>query len=247
MVPQTLLPRLQRGHRNLLRSAPRLIPLAAAASRSSAACLRRPGASDDSLPAATSSTGHALSNTRRFSPAAAASWSATRWVTERDSCAIGRRDARVPTGRLLDLGCGTGRPLIEIEKPPIQRSSDDRVPAATLPLVSRNLVRIRQRDVRSDDADRRPAGWRRLFRPCVTGSGGSRGNPCRANACGRVGNSRSRRADMVVKCARHSAWRTLPCAALEAVWLRPFGAESQAALGSRDCLIGYLPLPQQSL
>ena len=42
------------------------------------------------------------------------------------------------------------------------------------------------------------------------------------------------------------AWRTLPCAALEAVWLRPFGAESQAALGSRD-LIDYLPLPQQSL
>src|ERR1019366_8348919 len=64
-------------HRNLLRSAPRLIPLAAAASRSSAACLRRAGALDDSLPAATSSTGHALSNARRFSPAAAASWSAT--------------------------------------------------------------------------------------------------------------------------------------------------------------------------
>jgi hypothetical protein len=32
--------------------------------------------------------------------------------------------------------------------------------------ASRELVRIRRRAVRNDDADRRPAGWPRLFRSC---------------------------------------------------------------------------------
>ena len=39
-----------------------------------------------------------------------------------------------------------GRALIEIERPPIHNFSDDCVSAATLPLVSRNLGRIRRRD-----------------------------------------------------------------------------------------------------
>ncbi len=43
--------------------------------------------------------------------------------------------------------------------------------------ASRELVRIRRRAVRNDDADRRPAGWPRLFRSCVAGWDEAPGNP----------------------------------------------------------------------
>src|ERR1700693_2322765 len=56
-----------------------------------------------------------------------------------------------------------GRPLIEIENPPMRRSSDDGVRAAAQRLVSRNPGQIRRTDVRSDDASYL-LGWRRLFR-----------------------------------------------------------------------------------
>src|ERR1700683_4121853 len=56
-----------------------------------------------------------------------------------------------------------GRLLIEIETTSIHRSAANDVYAAAQALLSRDLRRVRRRDVRSDDADRRLSGWRRLY------------------------------------------------------------------------------------
>jgi len=77
LIPQIASP-TPSPHQNLLRSASRLSRWRRQR-RDPAHAAEEPRASDGSPPGATSSTGHALLDARRFSPAAAASWSATSW------------------------------------------------------------------------------------------------------------------------------------------------------------------------
>jgi hypothetical protein len=61
-------------------------------------------------------------------------------------------------------------------KKPRYTNYETSVPGRRASNSSLKLVRIRRRGVRSDDAGRRLAVWRRLFRCWVTGSGEGRGN-----------------------------------------------------------------------